>query len=122
VVKTKTRLSAVDREALERALERARALEQERNDPRRDGKTQLESMLEDRPWQKVAEFAAYGQQMRSLGLRPWEWPPCWVHTDDANPEHGEAVKLLKRLLDAGLSRFEPDPIKALRGAEPPRAA
>jgi hypothetical protein len=34
----------------------------------------------------------------------------------------ESAELLKRLLDAGLSRFEPTPLQALAGAEKRRTA
>jgi hypothetical protein len=79
-------------------------------------------MLKDQPRREVCEFASYSQQMRSLQLRPWQFPPCWLSLGDSNPEHAAAVVLVKRLFDAGLLRYEPDPIKALQGTEPPRAA
>jgi len=115
LVKTRP-LSEVDRDALGRAL--ALAKERSRNEPRRDdGLTQIERMLKREPWQEVAEFAVYGCQKRSLGLKPWQWPPAWVHLDDTHPEHTAAVALLKRLLDAGLSKYEPDPLAALAAIE-----
>ena len=110
-------MKPVDRDALERAIADALARQKASNVPRRDGKTQIEDMLEDRPWLEVAEFCSYGCQMRSLQLRPWMWPPCWVDTDDRNPEHAPAVALLKRLLANNLSRFEPDPVTALAAIE-----
>ena len=113
-------LSEVDRNALGRAL--ALAKERSRGELRRDGETQIERMLKRQLWQEVAQFAVYGCQMKSLGLRPWQFPPAWVSPNDLDPEHADAVALLKRLLDAGLSRWEPDPIGALAKVEPPQAA
>ncbi len=55
-------------------------------------------------------------------------PPVWIididaalnAPDDARNIPGSA-RPLKRLLDAGLSRYEPDPIAALERAERKRA-
>jgi len=77
--------------------------------------------------------AAYSQQVKNLHLRPWQSPPCWIDPADvediiaAGPgeddTHGryDAARLLKRMLAAGLSRFEPDPAGALLRV-PPAAA
>jgi hypothetical protein len=61
----------IDRQALELAMKLTR------QKPDRVG--QIDSMLEDRPWQDVAEFAAYHRKVQALRLKPWEHPPCWVH-------------------------------------------
>ena len=103
----KTKLSAADRDALTRALEKARA----NDDP--GGAEQIERMLKKDDWFKVATFAAYCCQVRALGLKPWQPPPAYGHIPMANNEHADAAALLKRLFDAGLSRYEPDPIGAL---------
>jgi hypothetical protein len=67
-------------------------------------------------------------QHTTLGIKPWQSPPCelFYHTDAeiaaiiaAGPQQvGDKVEyecavLAKRLIDAGLSLFEPDPEKAL---------
>jgi hypothetical protein len=114
------RLSPVDREALTRALKMARAesdLERERFDRE----------VAERGWQHAAETAAYHCQDAALKLRPWQTPPCWLCTDDdvaaalAMPHdqsgYRAAGELVQRLLAAGLSRYEPDPIAALEAAE-----
>lgn len=109
----------LDRDALERAIALANEY-QRAHDILRDGRTQIDRMLDDRSWREVAEFAVYGCQMRSLQLRPWMWPPCWVRLDDPVSEHAPAVSLLKRLLrllDNNLSRYEPDPVGALAAIE-----
>lgn len=112
-----------DQEALRRALTMAKA-----ESPGR--KEQLESKLAEEPWEKVAAFAASCCQSRNLHLKPWECPPC-----DAGPTADrrdyenapKAIAMKRRLIDAGLSVYEPDPIAALqleaRGQrEPPPAA
>jgi hypothetical protein len=117
-------LTEKDREALTRAMEIAS------REPRR--REQLESMLEDRPWREVAEFAASVCQTKALSLYPWEVGPSDVseHDEDGPVDLGArlseqsepaARKLLRRMLAAGLSRFEPDPITALARVEKPRA-
>jgi hypothetical protein len=50
--KPTTRLSEVDRDALEHAIELARQESRGRRD-------QVDSMLKERDWQEVAEFCAY---------------------------------------------------------------
>jgi hypothetical protein len=66
---------------------------------------QLQSMLQDEPWEDVAEFAAHVCQFRALGLRPWQCTPCSVEENDADERDKEAQKLLGRMLDAGMSRL-----------------
>jgi hypothetical protein len=95
----------------DRRPERQRA-----NDVLRDGKTQIDCKLEGEPWHKVGSFASYGEQMRALHLKPWQFPPVWVSLDDDNPEHAPAVALLRRLLDNNLSKYEPSPLEALAGS------
>jgi hypothetical protein len=102
-------LDAVDLDALQRAM--AMAME--------DRADQLTSMLQERPWAEVAEFASYHCQMKTLRLPPWEAPPChgyWLQGDEIkrDPEGGD---LCDRLLDAGLSKYEPDPKAALAKAK-----
>ena len=56
-----------------------------------------------------------------LNLQAWQTPPMWVRDLDAalrEPFGGkrgdrEAAELLQRMLDAGLSKYEPDPLAAL---------
>src|SRR5262245_43190568 len=103
-------VTKVDREALKRAIETAKAEDASR-------RRQIEAKLAEEPWLEVAEFAAYVCQSRSLSLRPWETPPCLASPDpvDERPGSGNraAWALAQRLEAAGLSRFEPDPISAL---------
>jgi hypothetical protein len=102
------RLSRIDREALERVLKMARA-ESEAERERFDREVAKYG------WQHAAETAAYHCQDKALKLRPWQPPPCWCR-DPGNGGIGgryAAALLTQRLLAAGLSRFEPDPIAAL---------
>src|SRR5262249_35508537 len=115
-------LTAIDREACERAIAEVRSWGGA-------DKQQIEDMLRDRPRERVLVFAAYSAQDKALGLRPWEVAPCRlrtaadVRTALAQPAHNDpsrwrrAGKLVQRLLAAKLSRYEPDPIAALEAAE-----
>jgi hypothetical protein len=94
-------LAAIDIEALERAMQIGMA--------GRCG--QLMAMLKDRPWAEVARFAAYNSQVDSMNLLPWQGPPCH---HDLNPQ---AARWAARLVDAGLSVWEPLPVEALGRAK-----
>jgi hypothetical protein len=117
------KLSPVDREALERAIELTKAENRARA-------AQITNKLKTESWREVAEFAAYHCQCRALQVRPWETVPVHVDEDDPIPldddvhRRARAIKLLRRLLASGLSRFEPQPLAALakmEAIEPPSA-
>ena len=95
-----------DRAALKLALSTARAEDRARAQ-------QIDAKLKDEPWAEVAEFAAYVCQGRSLHLAPWKSPPCWADADDSDP----AAKLLRQMLDLGVSRWHPDPMAAIEEAK-----
>jgi hypothetical protein len=109
-------MKRVDREAMKRAIEQMR---------RKGGEDarQIEQKLRHEPWEDVGRFAAYSCQDKHLQLEPWMVPPCWLRDDDdvqgalAMPYdysgRRQAGELVRRLLAAGLSRYEPDPINAL---------
>jgi hypothetical protein len=75
----------------------------------------------------VGQFAAYSCQDDHLQLEPWQVPPCWLRDDRAvqaalSMPHDlsgrrEAGELVQRLLAAGLSRYEPNPLEALARVE-----
>ena len=106
------KLHPVDRSALERAIEITKT-----ESPARA--RQIADKLKTESWRAVAEFAASCCQHRALATRPWELAPVSVDEDDPIPDGddhrrtGRAIKLLRRLLAAGLSRFEPQPLAAL---------
>jgi hypothetical protein len=114
-------MNEIDRDALERALVACRA-----ESPARA--KQIDSMLADRPWEDVAQFASSCAQGRALDLMPWQSPPCHANLRALSEPFGdpraarESAELLRRLLDAGLSWFEPDPLGALEQAEGKRRA
>jgi hypothetical protein len=109
-------MKRIDRAAMKRAIEQLR---------RKGGEDarQIEQKLRDEPWEDVARFAAYSCQCDALNPEPWQPVPAndYVVTDrdDEGPVMGRkaAAELLRRLLAAGLSRYEPDPINALERAE-----
>jgi hypothetical protein len=102
-----TELDEVDREALQRSL--AMTLVEP------DRTKQIQSMLKERDWFEVASFASYDQQSKNLQCKPWESPPCWI--GGYHEVESEYLEIGKRLVQAGLSLFEPDPLKALQDAE-----
>lgn len=119
---SRTATNLNDQEALELAMSQAR----------QDIATaeQLDSMLagtrdsdgkgwacKPRPWQEVAEFAAYHCQTRSMRLRPWDTPPCHANEDGSSP----AASFLRKMLAAGVSRWHPDPLAALKEVQPMKA-
>jgi hypothetical protein len=104
----------VDRDALTRALDMANTL-----DP--IIASAVAATLKSETWEAAARYAVYHLQMKSLRLRPWQAPPC--NSDDEIDPAGlsggrrEEVALRQRMLAAGLSQYEPDPIAALAEAE-----
>jgi len=103
---------SVDLMALMSALAECRTIE-----PARRG--QLDAMIEERGWLATAQFASYSRQIANLALRPWQCPPAAV-CDEDNPrtsEEAEAAVVLRRLLELGLSRYEPNPLEAIAAAE-----
>jgi len=108
---TTTELSETDRDALSRAL----AMERE-HDP-----AGVDDDLKHRAWEDVARSAAYAVQIRTLRLKPWQAVPCEAGDAATDPPcYGHSlgeVALRRRMLAAGLSQFEPDPLTALSEKE-----
>jgi hypothetical protein len=101
------------------ALRRALRLGRSRDEKRR---AHLDAIAKEQGWLSAAQQAAYGLQFHNLHLRPWQPPPMFAVIDDDDglgPVGGRkaAAELLRRLLAAGLSRFEPDPLSALERVE-----
>jgi hypothetical protein len=117
---TTVRLSRVDREAMTRAISIAR-----QESPAQ--RMQIDEKLANEPWQEVGEFAAYCCQDAVLRLKPWQVPPCWLSDADVQaarltppPDfqgYQLAAQLVQELIAAGLSRYEPDPLRALAKAD-----
>ena len=89
------------------------------DDPGR--REQIERKLK-KDWVEAAETASYDAQCRVLGLKPWQSPPCYGDAFPGHDGHANAAVLLRKLLDAGLSRWDPDPLVALAAIEAPHAA
>jgi hypothetical protein len=71
---------------------------------------------------------AYDGQVESLGLRPWQWPPCWLNAGnlawalDASPnDHRkvrQAAELYTRMEALGIDPHRcPDPLRAIEEAK-----
>jgi hypothetical protein len=68
----------------------------------------------DCDWREMAHGCCFHFQMQNLGLRPWQNPPMFLIDDDSSrPEDLAAFKIMRKLIDAGLSVYEPDPLAAL---------
>jgi hypothetical protein len=91
---------------------------------------QIKEKLQDESWEDVAIFCAELCQERALHLKPWENPPCVIEDPDdpderlepdkpgpASDGRRQAAALLKRMLAAGVSRYHPDPLRALEEVE-----
>jgi hypothetical protein len=98
-----------DLEALERAVKQAKKI----------SPGQIERKLETEDWLSVAKFAAFSCQIDSLKLFPHQMPPCELdlaHINNIAPDDkiwSGAARMLKKMLAADLSRYEPDPLAAL---------
>jgi hypothetical protein len=83
---------------------------------------QIETKLRCEGFEAAGEFAAYAAQCETLRLKPWQAPPAHVRATDPDPNvygrRAAEIALRDRLLAAGLSVFEPDPIAALARAAP----
>jgi len=64
-------------------------------------------------WYEVASFAAGCCQYQALQLKPWQEPPCQCDEDDPNERDRQGQALLRKMLAAGVSRYDPDPLAAL---------
>jgi hypothetical protein len=60
-------------------------------------------------WEPTARFCASMLQRQQLELKPWDRPPC----DLDAPDDSAAGRLLRRMLGAGLSRYDPNPLRGL---------
>jgi hypothetical protein len=110
-----------DRLALQLAAERYAA---------RYGAEHFRGRVKQSGWLEAAKSAAYVLQFANLGLEPWQIPPAKIINPD-RPDEGlledqpglasdgrkQAASLLRRMLTAGVSKFNPDPLRACEEAE-----
>jgi len=113
-------MNDIDREAGERAIEQMRA-------ESADSRALIDALIARDGLEEAGQTAAYHCQCQSLRLKPWQPPPMHAEPrtdgpDDGTMGHCVAEQLLYRMLSLGLSRFEPDPIKAIERIERERAA
>jgi hypothetical protein len=114
-------MNARDRAAMRRAI----ALTRAESEPRC---RQVDAKLASEPWEKVGAFCAYHCQMRTLGLAPWQRPPCLIEdpevvllaSDDGFSGKHNAARLLQRMRRLRVSKFDPNPMKAIEAAEKTR--
>jgi hypothetical protein len=111
-----------DRTAMELAIEQQRALGPVEA-------AQIDAFLKERGFAYAGSFAASSQQSDNLKLKPCEWAPAWLWAPDWLPSEVDAIlaegedgkrysaaKLARRMLDAGVSLYHPNPEAALREA------
>ena len=91
------------------------AMETAREDPAE--KEHLDSLLQERGWHDVSVSAAYHCQTRHLSLKPWQEPPCVEDEDEPHPRDPNAQKILRMMLERGISRYHPDPLLAMAQAQ-----
>jgi hypothetical protein len=109
-------MTRTDKEALKRAIKVARA-----ESPEHAG--QIDRwMAQGRSFEEIGRSCAYGCQCRNLRLKPWQSPPMYGDVQPGHEAHADAEVLLRKLLAAGLSRYEPDPLAALEAAATEPAA
>ena len=89
----------------------------------------VDRMLEQEGFEATGKYAAHCIQFRTLKSRPWLMLPCDLVTNDidaivaAGPDpkdiHGwyAAAVLVRRMREAGISIFCPDPERALAAAK-----
>jgi hypothetical protein len=99
-----------DYDALERAIWIAR----------REQRLDFDARLLEQDWTEVAEFASTVCQRAALHLKPWQSPPCDCDENDPAERDKNGQALLRRMLAAGISRYEPNPLEALKAAKKPK--
>jgi hypothetical protein len=99
-------LSKIDEDALKLALDLCLG------DP--DGPERIKDKVVEEDWFDAAWSAAYHLQCKNLSLKPWESPPMCAETKRGSlPEDANALRLLHRMRELGISEFHPDPVAAI---------
>ena len=98
-----------DCDALEAAIDTVRK--------HRERWREFQALVLERGWDEAALVAAIDCQVRAMRLPPWreEEVPCMA----SRRGKGRAARLLRRMLRRGISRYHPDPLRALAKAGPP---
>ena len=82
---------------------------------KRDRETR--ELMAERPLNEAMKNAAYHCQHSALNLKTWQEPPCVEDETDPDPRDLGAQKLLHEMLQANISRYDPDPLAALKRAQ-----
>jgi hypothetical protein len=98
-----------DRDALEAAIDIVRK--------HRERWAEFLDLVRERGWDEAALVAAIDCQVRAMRLPPWREDeiPCMA----SRRGRGRASRLLRRMLRRGISRYHPDPLRALAEAGEP---
>ena len=75
-------------------------------------------------WEETALYACHVAQTASLDVKPWQQVPARIHLESAlrqpfglTTAERESAEIRLKLQALGLSRFEPDPLRAIAMAE-----
>jgi hypothetical protein len=115
------RISKIDREAYKLAIERLL-----RDEPER--RQQIDLKRKEDGFEETGRFAAYCCQCNALKLKLLEDPPCHVYEEERDDPRNQftgyeqAIKILREMLDLGISRWHPDPLAAIEEAKKKAAA
>jgi hypothetical protein len=109
-----TAIQKHDLDALELAIAQARAEDAGRRD-------QIDQMLAE-DWWDGATFCSCHRQSANLRLNPWELPPRSFFRRGTDPDADDGsdpapLRLLKEMLDLGVSAWHPDPLAAIEAAK-----
>lgn len=113
-------MKAIDRAAMTAAIEQMRS-------ESAASRALIDEIIAKQGFEEAGETAAYHCQCKALHLKPWQPPPMHAQPradgrDDGSLGWRRAELLLQRLLAAGLSKYEPDPVGALARIERESAA
>ena len=112
-------LDPVDAEAFTRAIELHRGMSQENAE-------QVDHWLKRDGWLQAARYCVANCQKSLIRPKLWLELPMYIEPSDIEgiiargPDRGgeyAAARMLRRMLKAGLSRYEPQPIEALAAAK-----
>ena len=116
-------MTDLDRDAFARAIAQMQA-----EAAGSHGRQLIDALLaKGQSFAETGETACYFCQTKALRLKPWQSPPMYAAARTDGHDNGSggwkvAELLAHRLLAAGLSRFEPDPLGALERVERERVA
>jgi len=68
---------------------------------------------------EAEKSARYAAQCTNLRLKPWQEPPCVMGDEPMRGTEDErrSMELRRRMIDAGIDPWHPDPLAALKAAD-----